>query len=154
LLHDIGKVVTDEEGTHVQLGVELLKKYNIAEKVINAVAEHHEDKPFSSVESVLVYIADAISGARPGARVEDIEAYVKRMKELENAALSFKGVKSAFAISAGREVRVVVEPLEIDDTVAVNLAHDIAGKIEKEQTYPGQVKVTVIRETRATGVAK
>lgn len=154
LLHDIGKVITDDEGTHIQLGADLLRRFKLPEKVINAVAEHHEDKPFSSIESVLVYISDAISGARPGARVEDIEAYVKRMKTLEEAALSFKGVKSSFAISAGREVRVVVEPLEVDDATAVILAHDIAAKIEKEQTYPGQVKVTVIRETRATGVAK
>lgn len=154
LLHDIGKVITEDEGTHIQLGADLLRRFKMPEKVVSAVAEHHEDKPFSSVESVLVYIADAISGARPGARVEDIEAYVKRMKALEEAALSFKGIKSAFAISAGREIRVVVEPLEVDDAAAVNLAHDIAAKIEKEQTYPGQVKVTVIRETRALGIAK
>lgn len=154
LLHDIGKIITEDEGTHIQLGADLVRRFKFPEKVINAVAEHHEDKPFSSIESVLVYIADAISGARPGARVEDIEAYVKRMKGLEEVALSFKGVKSAYAISAGREIRVVVEPLEVDDTTAVNLAHEIAGKIEKEQTYPGQVKVTVIREIRATGVAK
>lgn len=154
LLHDIGKVITEDEGTHVQLGVELLKRFKLPEKVIKAVAEHHEDQPFSSVESVLVYVADAISAARPGARVEDIEAYVARMGELEKLALSFKGVRSSFAISAGREVRVVVDPGEIDDDASVKLAHDIAGKIEKELTYPGQVKVTVIRETRATEIAK
>jgi len=154
LLHDIGKVITEDEGTHVQLGADLLRRFKFPEKVINAVYEHHEDKPFSSVESVLVYIADAISGARPGARVEDIEAYVKRMKSLEEVALTFKGVKSVFALSAGREVRVVVEPLEVDDASLVKLAHDIAGKIEKEQTYPGQVKVTVVREVRAFGIAK
>lgn len=154
LLHDIGKVVTEDEGTHVQLGVELLKRFKLPEKVIDAVGEHHEDRPFSSVESVLVYVADAISAARPGARVEDIEAYVKRMSELENMALAFKGVKTAFAISAGREVRVVVDPQSLDDAACVKLAHDIAVKIEKELTYPGQVKVTVIRETRATGIAK
>ena len=154
LLHDIGKVITEDEGTHVQLGADLLRRFKFPEKVINAVYEHHEDKSFSSVESVLVYIADAISGARPGARVEDIEAYVKRMKSLEEVALTFKGVKSVFALSAGREVRVVVEPLEVDDASLVKLAHDIAGKIEKEQTYPGQVKVTVVREVRAFGIAK
>lgn len=154
LLHDIGKVITEDEGTHVQLAVDLLKRFKLPIKVVNAVGEHHEDSPFSSVESVLVYIADAISAARPGARVENIEAYVKRMRSLEEVALTFKGVKSAFAISAGREVRVIVEPLEVDDNSAVNLAFKIAQKIEKEQTYPGQVKVTVIRETRATGIAK
>ncbi|MCL5003749.1 MAG: ribonuclease Y [Patescibacteria group bacterium] len=154
LLHDIGKVITEDEGTHVQLGADLLRRFKFAPKVVDAVAEHHEDKPFSSVESVLVYVADAISGARPGARVEDIEAYVRRMTDLEKAALSFKGVKSAYAISAGREVRVIAEPLEVDDAASVKLAHDIAQKIEKEQTYPGQVKVTVIRETRASGIAK
>lgn len=154
LLHDIGKVVTEDEGTHIQLGVDLLRRFKLPERVINAVGEHHEDKPFSSVESVLVYVADAISAARPGARVEDIEAYVRRMSELEAMALAFKGVKSVFAISAGREVRVVVDPLESDDAACVKLAHDIAAKIEKELTYPGQVKVTVIRETRATGIAK
>ena len=154
LLHDIGKVVTENEGTHVELGVSLLRRYNLPEKVINCVAEHHEDKPFSSVESIITNIADSVSGSRPGARVEDYSEYIKRMTNLEQAAQSFKGVKNAFAISAGREVRVIVEPTAVSDAEALRLAHEIAAKIEKEQTYAGQVKVTVIRETRATGIAK
>lgn len=154
LLHDIGKVVTDEEGTHVQLGVELLKKYNIDPRVIECVAEHHEDRPFSSLESSLVCLADHVSGARPGARSEDYESYVKRMKDLEGAAASFDGVERAFAISAGREVRVFVKPKMVDDSTASLLAREIAKKIELEQTYPGVVKVTVIRETRFSETAK
>ncbi len=154
LLHDIGKVVTDEEGTHVQLGVELLKKYNIDQRVIDCVAEHHEDRPFSSLESSLVCLADHVSGARPGARSEDYESYVKRMKDLEAAALSFDGVDRSFAISAGREVRVFVKPKMVDDSTALLLAREIAKKIELEQTYPGVVKVTVIRETRFSETAK
>ncbi len=154
LFHDIGKIVTDEEGSHVQLGVDLLKKYRIAEPVVNCVAEHHEDKPFSSLESVVVHIADSISGARPGARSEDYEAYVKRMRDLEAAATSFTGVDKAYAISAGREVRVFVRPERVDDTSCTLLAREIAKKIELEQTYPGTVKVAVIRETRAYETAK
>jgi len=154
LMHDIGKVVSDKEGSHVDLGVELLEKYNIDKRVIACVAEHHEDKPFSSTESVIVHIADSISGARPGARYEDFAEYVKRMEKLENAAKSFKGVSKVFAISAGREVRVIVNPEDISDNQAAALAHDIAKKIEKEQTYPGTVKVNVIRESRYTETAK
>ncbi len=154
LFHDIGKVVDEEEGTHVQLGVELLKKYKIAEDVVNAVAEHHEDRPFSSIESAIVALADHVSGARPGARSEDYEAYVERMKNLEEAATSFDGVDKAFAISAGREVRVFVKPERVDDESTALLAREIAKKIELEQTYPGVVKVTVIRETRVSETAK
>lgn len=154
LLHDIGKVVMDDEGTHVELGVSLLRRYNFPEKIINCVAEHHEDKPFSSIESIIVNIADSVSGSRPGARVEDYGEYIKRMTNLEKAAQSFKGVRGAFAISAGREVRVIVDPGAVTDAESINLAHDIALKIEKEQTYAGQVKVTVIREIRASGIAK
>lgn len=154
LLHDIGKVSTEEEGTHIQLGVDLLRKYKLPQKVIDCVAEHHEDRPFSSIESVLVFIADAISSSRPGARFGDYESYVKRLEELEKAAESFKGVEKVFAISAGREVRVVVKPSEVDDLSAYKLAHDIAEKIERELVYPGQVKVTVIREVKAEEVAK
>ncbi|NMC35961.1 ribonuclease Y [Candidatus Beckwithbacteria bacterium] len=153
LLHDIGKVITDEEGTHVQVGVEFLKKYQIPKAVIDAVAQHHEDEEFSSVESVLVYIADAISGARPGARYEDYEGYVKRMQELEEAARGFEGVKEAFAIQAGREVRVVVDPKARNDASTYKLAGDIRDKIKKELTYPGSVKVTVIRELRTSEIA-
>jgi len=154
LLHDIGKVVTDEEGTHVQLGVDLLKKYKIADRIIACVAEHHEDRPFSSLESAAVNLADHISGARPGARSEDYESYLKRMKELENAAMSFDGVERVHAVSAGREVRVFVIPEKVDDASTRLLAREIAKKIELEQTYPGIVKVTVIRETRVSETAK
>lgn len=154
LLHDIGKVVNDEEGTHVQLGVDLLKKYNIDTRAVNAVAEHHEDKPFSSIESMIVALADHVSGARPGARSENYESYVKRMKDLEDAAYSFDGVEKVYAISAGREVRVFVEPKQVTDSTAALLAREIAKKIELEQNYPGIVKVTVIRETRVTETAK
>ncbi|EKE00266.1 MAG: hypothetical protein ACD_22C00062G0001 [uncultured bacterium] len=154
LFHDIGKIVNDEEGTHVQLGVDLLKKYGISEKVINCVAEHHEDKPASSIESAIVALADHISGARPGARSEDYGSYVQRMKDLEEAATTFDGVDKAYAISAGREVRVFVKPERVDDSSVALLAREIARKIELEQTYPGVVKVTVIRETRVSETAK
>jgi len=155
LLHDIGKVQTAEmEGPHAQLTRRILEKYRLDEKVINAAAAHHEEEEFKSVEAVLVHLADALSGARPGARFEDYEAFVKRMRALEDAAYSFAGVDKAYAIAAGREVRVIVKPSEVDDTAAVRLSHDIAKKIEAEQTYPGTVKVVVIRELRATQTAK
>ncbi len=155
LFHDIGKAFTGEqEGTHVQLGVDFLKKFNIDPKIINCVAEHHEDKPFSSTESIIVFIADAISGSRPGARHEAVEDYIKRVTEIENVASSFKGVDKSYAIAAGREVRVIVYPEQVDDDTLTVLAHDIAEKIHDSITYPGQVKVTVMRETRAESVAK
>lgn len=154
LLHDIGKVITEEEGSHVKVGVDFLRKHNIPQLVLDCVAQHHEDEPFSSVESVIVYIADAISGSRPGARYEDYEEYVARLERLEKLAKSFKGVKNAYAIQAGREIRVVVNPEKIDDAGSVKLAHDLKEKIQKELTYPGQVKITVVRETRATEIAK
>lgn len=153
LLHDIGKVINDEEGTHVQTGVNFLKKHKIPQPVIDTVAQHHEDEPFTSPESMLVYVADAISGARPGARYDDYEGYVKRMRELEDAAASFDGVRNAFAIQAGREVRVVVDPEKMDDASSYKLASDIRDKIKEELTYPGSVKVTVIREVRKSEVA-
>ena len=153
LLHDIGKVIDEEEGTHVELGVEFLKKYRIPQPVIDCVAEHHEDKPFSSVESVIVYVADAISGSRPGARYEDYDEYVKRLTKLEEVARSFEGVKEAFAIQAGREVRVIIDPQKVNDAQTIKLAHFLKTKIQKELTYPGTVKVNVIREVRATEVA-
>ena len=149
LLHDIGKVVTEEEGTHVDVGVALLKKYGFQKEVIACVAEHHEDKPFSSVESVVVWIADAISGSRPGARYEPHEGYVKRMEKIEEIANGFDGVESVFAFQAGRDVRVVVKPDQIDDDRLTILANDIAKKLEKEAEYAGQIKVTAIREVRA-----
>lgn len=154
LLHDIGKVVTEEEGTHVQLGVDLLKKYDLPEAVINCVAEHHEDRPFSSTESAIVWIADAISGSRPGARYEAFEEYAQRMGKVEELVKAFPGVAEAYAFQAGRDVRVVVKPEEVSEADTILLARKIAGKIETEVRYAGQVKVTVIRETRAVETAK
>lgn len=154
LLHDIGKIITDEEGTHVQLGVDLLKKYRMPQPVIDCVAQHHEDTPFTSPEAMLVYIADAISGGRPGARFEDIEGYIKRLTDLEDIAKSHPGVKDVFAFQAGRELRVMVEPDQVDDAKATVMAQKISEEIEKKLTYPGQIRVTVIRELRAIGIAK
>jgi ribonuclease Y len=154
LLHDIGKVVTDEEGTHVEIGVSTLKRFGIPKEVVATVAEHHEDKPFSSIESVIVWIADAISGSRPGARYEPHEEYVKRMSKIEEIASGFSGVETAFAFQAGRDVRVIVEPEEVDDDKLTVLAHDIAERLEKEAKYAGQIKVTAIREVRATDTTK
>lgn len=156
LFHDIGKAFTPEvEGSHVEVGANFLKKFNtIPKDVIDIVEEHHEDKPFSSLESVVVWISDAISGSRPGARHESVEEYIKRISELETVANSFPGVKQTFAIQAGREVRVIVIPEEVDDAGITKLSHDIAQKIHDDMTYPGQVKVTVIRETRSVDVAK
>lgn len=154
LLHDIGKVVTDEEGTHVQLGVNLAKKYRLPKEVVACVAEHHEDKPFSSPESRIVWIADAISGSRPGARYEAHEEYVKRMEEIEEVANKFKGVEEAFAYQAGRDVRVLVKPEEVSDEELVVLANKIAKKLEEKVTYAGQIKVTCIRETAASETTK
>ena len=148
LLHDIGKVVTDEEGTHVEVGVNTLKRFAIQKEAVATVAEHHEDRPFSSIESVIVWIADAISGSRPGARYEPHTEYVKRMTKIEEIAHSFPGVSEAYAFQAGRDVRVIVNPDEVDDDKMTILAHDIAGRLEKEAEYAGQIKVTVIRERR------
>lgn len=154
LLHDIGKVITDKEGSHVELGVELLKKYGLPQAVINCVAQHHEDIPFSSVESMLTYIADAISGSRPGARYENYDEYIKRLKDLEEIAKANNGVKEAFAFQAGRELRVIVDPGVVDDATATIIAQSIKEEIEKKVTFPGQIKVTVVRELRAVEVAK
>ncbi len=151
LLHDIGKVITEKEGSHVQLGVDLLRKNNMPQSVIDCVASHHEDIPFPSVEAVLVYIADAISGSRPGARYEDIEEYVKRLTTLEDVAKSFSGVEKAYALQAGRELRVIVDPGKLDDASVTVTTKKIAEEIEKKfPTYPGQIKITVIRELRVT----
>lgn len=150
LLHDIGKVVTEEEGTHVETGVATLKKYGLPKEVVACVAEHHEDRPFSSMESTIVWIADAISGSRPGARYEPHEDYVKRMVKIEEVAKRFPGIETVYAFQAGRDVRVMVKPDEVDDDKLTILAHDIAKKLEKEAEYAGQIKVTVIREVRAT----
>lgn len=154
LLHDIGKVIDEEEGTHVELGVKFLKQFRIPQAVINCVAEHHEDKPFSSLESMLTYIADAISGSRPGARYTDHEGYLKRMTQLEEIATDFEGVETAYAIQAGREVRVIVKPQVLTDDQCVKLANDIRDKIKEQiQNFPGQIKVTVIREMRTEAIA-
>lgn len=154
LMHDIGKVITDKEGTHVALGVDLLKKYGMPQKVIDCVAQHHEDTPFSTVESTLVYIADAISGSRPGARYEDYEEYIKRLTDLEAIAKAQTGVKEAFAFQAGRELRVMVDPGTVDDAASTIMAQKIKEEVENKLTYPGQVKITVVREMRATEIAK
>lgn len=148
LFHDIGKVV-EGEGSHVTLGVELLKRFNIPEAVVNAVAEHHEDKPFSSMESVIVYIGDAISGARPGARYEDVEEYAKRLTEMEDIAKKYDGVEDAYAFEAGRELRVIINPGQLDDAQTTILAQKLREEISKSLAIPGEVKVTAIREFRA-----
>jgi len=155
LLHDVGKVLTHEhDGTHVQLGIEVATKYGENATVINCIAAHHDDVPHESPVSVIVQAADAISGSRPGARREAFETYVKRLSQLETLASEFKGVDKVFAIQAGREVRVVVTPESVDDAAAARLTDEIARKIERELQYPGQIKVVVIRETRAVGVAR
>ena len=155
LLHDLGKAIDREtEGTHTQIGAEYLRRYKEHEFVSNAAESHHDDVPMISPYPVLVQAADAISGSRPGARREPLEAYIKRLKQLEELADSFKGVAKAYAIQAGREIRVIVENHELDDLAAEILASDIAEKIEGEMQYPGQIKVTVIRETRATEYAR
>jgi len=155
LLHDIGKAVDHEvEGPHAVIGADLAKKYNEPGDVIHAIAAHHEDVPPKSVLAVLVQAADALSGARPGARKELLESYVKRLEELEGIAMSFAGVTRAYAIQAGREVRVMVDCDQVNDDGVFLLSKDIAKQIEEKMTYPGQIRVTVIREKRAVGVAK
>jgi ribonucrease Y len=155
LLHDVGKVLTHEhDGTHVQLGIEMATKYGEHPIVINCIAAHHDDVPHESPISVIVQAADAVSGSRPGARREAFETYVKRLTQLEKLASEFQGVEKVFAIQAGREVRVVVTPETVDDSGATRLTDEIARKIERELQYPGQIRVVVIRETRAVGVAR
>ncbi len=155
LLHDIGKALDhDMEGTHVEIGVDVLKRYKEGDIVINAVEAHHGDVEPKSLEAVLVQAADAISASRPGARRETLETYIKRLQDLERVAESFEGVEKSFAIQAGREVRLVVKPEKISDNDMLILARDVAKKIEEEMEYPGQIKVNVIRETRAIEYAK
>jgi ribonuclease Y len=155
LLHDIGKAVDFEvEGPHAIIGMDLLKRYREPLEVCHAAGAHHNDIEPHSVEAVLVLASDAISAARPGARRETLETYVKRLQKLETIADSFAGVEKTYAVQAGREIRVMVRPTEINDEAAVKLAHDTAKRIEEEMEYPGQIKVTVIRETRAIEYAK
>lgn len=155
LLHDIGKAVDHEvEGPHVKIGEELARRYNEPPEVVHAIAAHHSDIEPNSLEAILVQAADAISAARPGARRETLEAYIKRLQKLEEIADSFDGVDKAFAIQAGREIRIMVKPEKIDDLATIRLARDIVKKIERELDYPGQIKVNVIRETRAVEYAK
>lgn len=152
LLHDIGKVVTDEEGSHIELGVQLLKQYRLPEPVIATVAEHHEDRPFSSLESTIVWIADAISGSRPGARYEPHEEYLKRMTHIEEAVLAFPEVEEVAAYQAGREVRIIVKPDKVSDSELTVLTKKIADKLSEDAKWAGQIRLVAIRETRAMEV--
>jgi ribonuclease Y len=155
LLHDLGKALDHNvEGTHAQIGADLARRSGVNLKVVNAIASHHHEIDQESVEAVIVEAADAISGARPGARRESLEQYIKRVRALEDIANSFKGVNQSYALQAGREVRIFVKPEEIDDLESVRLARDIAKNIEDSMQYPGQIKVTVIRETRTIDYAK
>jgi len=155
LLHDIGKALDhDMEGTHVQIGVDVLKKFKESEEVLNAVEAHHGDVEAKSLEAVLIQAADAISASRPGARRETLEAYIKRLEKLEEIADSFEGVEKSFAIQAGREVRLIVKPEKVSDSQMITMAREVAARVESEMEYPGQIKVNVIRETRAIDYAK
>ena len=154
LLHDIGKAVDHEvAGTHPEIGRDICKKFGVADDIIVGVLEHHNDKP-STLEAVIVKVADAISGAREGARKDSYENYLQRLEELEKIALSFTGVEKVYAIAAGREVRVFVTPDQVDDLGAVKMAKDVAEKIEAELKYPGEIKVNVIREKRIVEYAR
>ncbi len=155
LLHDIGKAVTHEvQGSHVEIGKMILQKFNVAEDIIKAMQAHHEEYPYESAEAVIVQVADQISGARPGARKDTLEAYLKRLEELEKVANSFEGVEKSYAIQAGREIRIFVQPEKLSDLEAKKMARQIADKIHEELQYPGEIKVTVIRETRAIEYAR
>jgi ribonuclease Y len=155
LLHDIGKAIDHEvEGPHAQIGAQIAQRHNLSPKVVNAIAAHHQEVEFSSLEAPIVQVADAISASRPGARGESVETYVRRLEDLQAIAESFEGVEKSFAVQAGREVRVLVKPEQIDDVMASRLARDVVKKIEASLTYPGQIKVTVIRETRSVEYAK
>jgi len=155
LLHDIGKAMDHNlEGTHAAIGAEFSARYGVPKPVVNAISSHHHEAEQESVEAIIVEAADAISGARPGARRESLEKYLKRVKALEEVANSYKGVSQSYALQAGREVRIIVRPEDIDDLGAARLARDIAKQIEETMQYPGQVKVTVLRETRAVEHAK
>ena len=155
LLHDMGKAVDHEvEGPHAQIGAQIAQRHNLSPKVVNAIAAHHQEVEYASMEAPIVQVADAISASRPGARGESMETYVRRLEDLQAIAESFEGVEKSFAVQAGREVRVLVKPEQIDDVMAAHLARDVVKKIEASLTYPGQIKVTVIRETRSVEYAK
>jgi ribonucrease Y len=155
ILHDIGKAIDHEvQGTHVNIGVKILEKFGVGKEVIDAMKSHHEDYPFGSSEAYIVAAADAISASRPGARKDTLENYLKRLEELEGVANSFPGVEKTYAIQAGREIRVFVRPEEVDDLTALKMAREIADKIEQELKYPGEIKVNVLRETRAVEFAR
>ena len=155
LFHDIGKSVDQQiEGSHVDIGIKILEKFGEAPEIIQAMKSHHEEYPYESLEAIIVQVADQISGARPGARKDTLENYLKRLSDLENIALSFSGVEKAWALQAGREIRVFVRPEEIDDLEAKKLAKEIANRIQEELKYPGEIKVNVIRESRITEYAK
>jgi ribonucrease Y len=155
LLHDLGKAMDhNTEGTHAQIGAEFARRHGVNPRVVNCIASHHHEVDQETVEAVIVEAADAVSGARPGARREDLEQYIKRLRALEDIANSFKGVSQSYAIQAGREVRIIVRPEDVDDLAATRLARDIAKQVEESMQYPGQIKVTVIRETRAVDYAK
>ncbi|HLB60526.1 MAG TPA: ribonuclease Y [Patescibacteria group bacterium] len=155
LLHDIGKVITDQEGNHVELGVELLKRHKLPEHIIGCVAAHHEDIPFPSLEAVIVNIADSISGARPGARMEDFDQYYKRLQEMESVARDFPGVSEVYAMQAGREIRVIVDAKQLDDAQTIMTAQKIKDKIaQKYPQFPGSITITLVRELHVTEVVK
>jgi ribonuclease Y len=155
LLHDIGKAVDHEvQGTHIEIGINILQKFGIEKVVVDAMKSHHEDYPFESNEAMIIGAADALSASRPGARKDTLEDYLKRLEDLEKVATSFEGVEKAYAIQAGREIRVFVKPDQIDDLGSLKLARSIADKIEQELKYPGEIKVNVLRETRAMEMAR
>jgi len=155
LLHDLGKAVDREmEGPHALIGADLARRYGVSEEIVNCISSHHHEEEQQSLEAIIVEVADAISGARPGARRESVETYIKRVKALEEIAGSFKGVNQSYAIQAGREIRIIVRPDNVDDLAAIQLSKDVARKIEEMLEFPGQIKVTVIRETRAVDYAQ
>ena len=155
LLHDLGKSVDHEmEGPHALIGADLARRYGVSDEIVNCISSHHHDEEQQSLEAIIVEVADAISGARPGARRESVETYIKRVKALEEIAGSFRGVNQSYAIQAGREIRIIVRPDNVDDLAAIQLSKDVARKIEEMLEFPGQIKVTVIRETRAVDYAK
>ena len=155
LLHDIGKALDHEvAGTHVEIGRRILQKFGVSEEIVKAMQAHHEEYPYETVESRIVQTADAVSGARPGARRDSIENYLKRLGDLEAIANGFKGVEKSYALQAGREIRIFVKPEDVTDLEAKNMAREIALKIEKDLKYPGEIRVTIIRETRVIEVAR